>query len=63
VKKPTDFPDLEKAVKDMLKIASTFDEKKAAIDTALKFETLKLKAKGDEHGKGFDSLEGEDESF
>lgn len=37
----------------MLKQAKTFEERKLAIDTAIKFETLKLKSKGSKWGQGF----------
>jgi hypothetical protein len=60
-------PELAKAVKDLLATKEmTFDQKKAAIDTAMRFEALKLKAKGPAYGKGFEDDEGGDadgESF
>jgi hypothetical protein len=54
-------PELAKAVKDLLSSATKgadFDQKRVAIELAMKFEALKLKAKGPEWGKGFDSEEG-----
>jgi hypothetical protein len=57
-------PALEKAVKDMLKASTTssdFEQKAKAIEIAMKFEALKLKAKGPRFGKGFDSDEGGDD--
>jgi len=55
-------PELTKAVKDLLTLAKDFDQKKAAVDTAMKLEALKLKAKGPEWGKGFDTDDGGDEN-
>jgi hypothetical protein len=58
----TKFADLDKAVKDMLREAKTFDERKQGVDTAIKFEMLKLKSKGGQFGRGFtDEPGGEDE--
>ncbi len=57
-KKATAYPDIEKAVKKMLETATTFEERKQAIDTAIRFAALQLKSKGNQYGKGF--LEDED---
>lgn len=58
------FADIDKAVKELLKEAKTFEDRKAAIDTAMKFEALRLKAKGNDFGKGFEQTGGnEDEDF
>jgi hypothetical protein len=64
-KKPAaSFPDIEAAVKKLLGEATGFEERKQAIDTAMKFEALKLKARPDGFGKGFDQTGGdEDEDF
>jgi hypothetical protein len=61
--KPAKFGDLEKAIKDMLKAASTFEERKQSIDTAIKFEALKLKSKGGGYGRGFTEEGGEDDEI
>jgi hypothetical protein len=61
VKKDKQFPDLDKAIKDMLALAKTFEEKRQAIETAMKFEGLKLKAKGNDFGKGFDDPGGDED--
>ncbi len=58
-KKATAYPDIEKAVKKMLETATTFEERKQAIDTAIRFAALQLKSKGNNFGKGF--LEGGDD--
>ena len=58
-------PILEKAVADLLKTGTSskvFEEKKAAIEIAMKFEALKLKAKGPDWGKGFESEPGGDDN-
>jgi hypothetical protein len=60
--KPAKFAEIETAIKAMLEAAKTFDERKQSIDTAIKFEALKLKAKGGGYGRGFTEEEGaEDE--
>jgi hypothetical protein len=62
VSQPAKFSDLDKAVKGMLTKADSFEERKQAIDTAIKFEMLKLKSKGGGYGRGFTEDEGaEDE--
>jgi hypothetical protein len=62
VSKEAKFTDLDKAVKGMLEKAVSFEERKQAIDTAIKFEMLKLKSKGGQYGRGFTEEEGaEDE--
>jgi hypothetical protein len=63
VSQPAKFADLDKAVKDMIKKADTFEERKAAVDTAIKFEALKLKAKGGGYGRGFTEDEGADDEI
>ena len=59
-KKPN-FGEIEAAVKKLLKEAASFDERKQAIDMAMKLEALKIKAKGNEYGKGFDQMGDEDD--
>jgi hypothetical protein len=46
-------PEIAKMIKTMLGEAKTFEEKKWAVETAMKFTLLKLKAKGDKTGKFF----------
>lgn len=60
-RKGVDYPEIETAVKTLLKEASCFEERKLAIDTAMKFEGLKLKAKGNDFGKGFDDTGGDED--
>ena len=57
----TTFPEIEKAVKELLKVAISFDERAKSIEISLKFATLKMKAKGNNFGKGFDEPEGGDD--
>jgi hypothetical protein len=60
--KKSELPkELLDAVKKLLTEASSFEERKAAVDTAMKLEALKLKAKGPDWGKGFDQDVGGDE--
>ncbi len=59
MKKGDTYPEIQKAINKMLDEAKTFDERKSAIDTAIKFAALQLKAKGNNFGKGF--LEGDDD--
>lgn len=59
-KKGPQFADIEKAIKGMLAEADTFDERRQSVETAMKFEALKLKAKGRDFGKGFDDDQGGD---
>ncbi len=51
------YPEIDKAIKDMLKgdkdKVMTFEERKQAIELAIKFELLKIKAKGGKWGSGF----------
>jgi hypothetical protein len=61
-KKQQTYPDIDKAIKAMLSLAETFEEKRQAIETAMKFEALKLKARGNDFGKGFDDDGGDDDS-
>jgi aromatic ring hydroxylase len=58
-------PDLDKAIKDALKGvgALPFEEKVKILQLAMQYEALKLKAKGDDFGKGFDKEGGDDETF
>lgn len=58
-KKEAKFAELEKAIKDMIGLAKTFEEKRQAIETGMKFEALKIKAKGRDFGKGFDDEGGD----
>lgn len=60
MKKDAKFADLDKAVKAMLEKAVSFEERKQAIDTAIKFEMLKLKSKGGQYGRGFTEEGGDD---
>jgi hypothetical protein len=60
-KAKAEFPDIEVAMKGMLAEAKTFEERRQSIETAMKFEALKLKAKGKDFGKGFE--EGADDDF
>lgn len=60
-RKGVDYPEIEKAIKAMLHEADSFEDRKAAIEVALKFEALKLKAKGNEFGKGFDETGGDED--
>jgi len=53
MKKGNDYPDIEKAVKEMLKAAVTFEERKQSLEVAIKFATLQLRSKGSNYGKGF----------
>jgi hypothetical protein len=46
-------PTIETTINSMLKEATTFEEKKWAVETAMKFEALKIKAKTDKTGKFF----------
>lgn len=57
-----DYSAIEKVLKEMLSKAKTFDEKKSAIDTAIKLETLKLKARGGKWGHGFREGDDDDET-
>jgi hypothetical protein len=59
-KKSNEYPEIKKAIDSMLLKAETFEEKKSAIETAIRFEALKLKSKGNDFGKGFDQ-EGDDD--
>ena len=59
MKKGNDYPDIEKAVKEMLKAAQTFEERKQSLEVAIKFATLQLRSKGSNYGKGF--IEGADD--
>lgn len=63
MKKDAKFADLDKAVKDMLTAAKTFEERKQAVDTAIKFEALKLKSKGGGYGRGFTEEGGDDDEI
>ena len=59
-------PELETAIKGLLRgiKGKPFEEQKTILELAMKFEALKLKAKSEEWGKGFDNVEGaEDEPF
>lgn len=60
-RKGVDYPEIEEAIKAMLGEAKSFDERKAAVEVAMKFEALKLKAKGNEFGKGFEDTGGDDD--
>jgi hypothetical protein len=60
-KKNNDYPEIKKAIDSMLQKAGTFEETKSAIETAIRFEALKLKAKGNDFGKGFDQEGDEDD--
>lgn len=53
MKKGNDYADIEKAVKEMLKAAQTFEERKQSLEVAIKFATLQLRSKGSNYGKGF----------
>lgn len=59
------YPELSKGIKDMIAAAKTFEEKRQAVETAMKFEALKLKARGRDFGKGFDNEggDGDDTDF
>lgn len=61
-KAKSEYPDLAKGITDMIALAKTFDEKRQAIETAMKFEALKLKARGRDFGKGFDDGGEDDDS-
>ena len=53
-KQNTVDPELEKAVKELVKSATTPKDKMAAIDRWLKLEAIKAKMQDDGFGAGFD---------
>jgi hypothetical protein len=55
-------PAIDKGVTELIAMAKTFDEKKAALELAMKADALKLKARGPEWGKGFEQEGGDDDS-
>jgi hypothetical protein len=61
VSKEKKYPDLERAIKDALALAKTFEEKVKGIDVAMKFEVLKLKSRGPKFGQGFDNPGGDED--
>lgn len=62
-KEPEKLADIRRAIKDMIALAKTFDEKRQAIEISMKFEALQHKLKGHEFGKGFDDPGGDDDAF
>jgi hypothetical protein len=61
VTKAKDYPEIEQAIKDAMLMAKTFEEKLKSLDVAMRFETLKLKARGPKFGQGFDNPGGDDD--
>jgi len=55
------YPEIDKAIKEALALAKTFEEKLKGIDTAMRFEALKLKARGPKFGQGFDNPGGDED--
>jgi len=53
---------LRAEIKEMTKLADGFEQKRQAIEVAMKFEALQHKLKGSEFGKGFDPG-GDDDDF
>jgi hypothetical protein len=53
---------LRREIVKMTALAEGFDQKRQAIETAMKFEALQHKLKGNEFGKGFDNG-GDDDDF